>query len=374
MVLNDLISESFTAETDIDVDLQLTNASLIKGILSGNQPDLALQVARSEVINYALRGAVYDLKSFGDLDTVTDRFGSTAFVPYNYKNGTFALPDTQSFYMMFYRTDIFERLNLSVPKTWEEFLKVTSKLARNNMTAYVPAETNMFTTILQQMGGKVYNEEGNASTLRDSLTLKAFRFWSDMYTEYKIPTAQSFYNRFKVGTCPIGIEKYTVYTQFSEAASEIDGCWAIAEIPGFKDADGKIKNECSATGTGCVILSKSKNKNEAWEFLKWWTRADIQLDYNNGIEAVLGTISRNATASYGAFDRMSWDNRDLEIMQGQRDNIAEVREVPGSYYYTRAVDQAFWQVIDGVYNAKDVLYLWGESADKEIARKIEEYE
>ena len=53
--------------------------------------------------------------------------------------------------------------------------------------------------------------------------------------------------------------------------------------------------------------------------------------------------------------------------------IKEIEEVPGSYYVSRAVDQAFWNVVTNGRNHKDVLIEWGKIADDEIARKISEY-
>ena len=59
--LNFLIQSGFTKKTGITVDLKITNASLVQGILSGNTPDCVLQHTRSEVVNLAMRDALYDL-------------------------------------------------------------------------------------------------------------------------------------------------------------------------------------------------------------------------------------------------------------------------------------------------------------------------
>jgi len=386
-VLNNLIQQSFTPQTGISVNLELTAASVIKGMLSNTQPDLTLHMNRADPVNYAMRGALYDLKQFPDYDQVVERFIDSGTVPYTYKGGVYALPDTQNFYLMFYRTDIFEDLGLKVPETWDEFLDAAAHINRNNMTVYLPytqiaATTtvnsgigglNLFASILQQYGGKVYNNEQTACTLDTPTALNAFTFWTQMYTKYKVPTTQSFYNRFKVGTCPLGIEVYTQYTQISEAAPEIDGCWDIALVPGVKQADGTINRAVSGSGSGCGIINKSKHKEEAWEFLKWWTSADTQLAYNNNVESILGTISRTTTATVEAFERMSWEKEDLEILLEQRSKIEEVPEIPGSYYLTRSVDQAYWQVIEGTTNAKDALIYWGNIANNEITRKIKQY-
>jgi hypothetical protein len=53
--------------------------------------------------------------------------------------------------------------------------------------------------------------------------------------------------------------------------------------------------------------------------------------------------------------------------------VKEVPEVPGSYYLSRAIDQAFWTVVNGETNSKDAVMKWSKVADDEITRKIEEY-
>ena len=388
MVLNSLIGESFTPETGIKVNLKLTNAGVIRGILSNNAPDLALHMPRTEPVNLAMRGALYDLTAFEDYSEVMQSFESTAAVPYTYKNGVYALPDTQGFYLMFYRTDVFETLELKVPETWDEFLKTAAVLQRNNMQAWIPytqittsttvntglGGLNLFATFLGQSDTPLYNESLDECLLDSADALKAFTYWSRMYTKYKLPTVASFYNRFRIGTMPLGIEIYTQYTMFEQAAAEIEGRWAIATVPGTLNEDGTINNTVSGSGTGCGILSVSDKKDEAWEFLKWWVSADTQLRYNNNVESILGSISRTATANSEAFRNMVWDRKDLEILNRQRSLIRELPEVPGSYYVSRAVDQAFWSVINSDASPKDAIMEWSEIANSEIDRKILQYQ
>lgn len=388
MALNTLIKERFTAETGINVNLKITAASLTKGILSGNTPDVSLQLSRTEPVNLALRGALYDLTRFSDYDDVISRFGDSAELPYTYKNGVYALPDTQSFYLMFYRSDILAKLGIAVPETWDDFLAAVGVLQINNMNAYIPytqitdASTvnagvgglNMFASVLQQFGGDMYNKEQNECLLNSALSYKAFKYWTEMYTRFKLPTTASFYNRFRAGTMPLGIEVYTTYTTLAEAAPEIKGRWGIALVPGVKTDDGKINHTVAGAGTGCAILSACKDKDSAWEFLKWWTSAETQTAYNNSVESVLGTVSRIATANTEAFSKMSWEGSDVEILTEQRKNIKEIPEVPGSYYVSRSVDQAFWNVVDSGKRPKDMLEKWSAIANSEIKRKIKEYE
>lgn len=404
-VLNNLINESFVPYAteklgySVGVNLELVNADIIKGMLSGNAPDLSLHLARSQPVNLALRGALVDLKQFDEYEEVMTRFGESASIPYEYNGGVYALPDQQSFYIMFYRTDIFEQLGIEAPTlenpwTWDDYLAVTAVLQRNNLNSYLPytkittvntvntgvGGLNLFCSILMQHGGEIYNNERNYCQLDTPTSLSAFTYWTDMYTKYKIPTEASFYNRFRLGSMPLGIMAYTQYTTLAEAAPEIAGRWGIATIPGIERVNEEtgetyIDQTISGSGTGCSILATTAEDklDLAWTFIEWWTQAETQSRYNTNVESLIGTISRITTANLEAFENMSWERGDLQILLKQREWIQEVPEVPGSYYVTRSVDQAFWNVVNGNSTPKDALTKWALESNNEIERKIAEY-
>lgn len=81
--LDTLIRDSFTEQTGIHVDVQITNASLVNGILSGNFPDMALHMTRTEPVNLGIRGALADLNQFDDLNDALKSFSPTRRCPMN---------------------------------------------------------------------------------------------------------------------------------------------------------------------------------------------------------------------------------------------------------------------------------------------------
>ena len=381
--LDTLIRDSFTEQTGIHVDVQITNASLVNGILSGNFPDMALHMTRTEPVNLGIRGALADLNQFDDLGDTLKRFQPDAQVPYEYNGKLYALPDTQTFYMLFYRTDILENLGLTIPKNWDEFLYTSAIIQRNNMNIYVPytmitssqtistgiGSLNMFATLMGQKGLSLYNKELNATSLTGIEQISVFDFWTKFYTDYGYQKEADFYNRFRAGTMPLGISTYTTYLTLYSAAPEIKGRWSIASVPGTAGGNDSV----AGGGTGCSIIEKSKNKKEAWEFLKWWTAADTQTRYSNNVESLIGMLGRQATATVDALKKMAWDSEDLDKILTQWAKVKEVPEVPGSYYLGRALDQAYWSVLNDGVNAKDAIVKWSKAADSEITRKIQEY-
>ena len=387
-ILNNLIQSSFTEETGIDVNLKVTNATMIQGILSGNGPDLTLHMARTAPVNYAMRGALYNLKQFDDYDEVIKRFAKTSTLPYEYKGGTYALPDTQSFYVMFARTDVLEELNIEIPKTWDEFITAMAIIQQNNMHVGLPisqltsiAQVNLglgslslFPSVLMQMGDSIYNEDNTATALDDVVALQAFEFWTKMFTEYKAPVSFDFYSRFRTGTMPLAIQGYGQYITLSVAAPEIAGKWAVCEIPGFVQENGEINNTQTGGGTGASILKDTKHPKEAWEFLKWWTSAETQAAYSQNVENVLGVAGRVASANIEAVTKLSWSNDVLDVLLDSWEDVQELPELPGGYYVPRCVDMAFWNTYNKSENPKDLLLHWNEIANTEISRKIKQYE
>ena len=386
-ILSNLVQSSFTEKYKINVDLKVTNATMIQGILSGNGPDLSLHMARTAPVNYAMRGALYDLTKFENYEEVVKRFAKSATVPYEYNGGVYALPDTQAFYLMFARTDVLEELGLAVPKTWDEFITAMAIIQQNNMQVGLPitqltsitqvnlglGSLSLYPSVLMQMGGEVYNDDKTATALDSEVALKSFEFWTKLFTEYKAPASFDFYSRFRTGTMPLAIQGYGQYITLSVAAPEIAGKWSVYEIPGFVDENGEINNVQTGGGTGAAILKDTKNPDAAWKFLDWWTSTETQYAYSQNVENVLGVAGRVTSANVEAVKKLSWSDDVLEVLLAAWEDVRELPELPGGYYVPRSIDMAFWNTYNKSENPKDLLLEWNEIANTEIERKIKQY-
>lgn len=379
-----MIKQDFTKKTGIGVNLKIVSASLINGLLSDSYPDVMLGMSRTDPVNYGIRNALYDLKNFDDYDEVIQRFQKGADVPYTYGGSAYALPETQTFNVMFYRTDILAELNLTPPKTWDEFIKASVAVQRNNMEVYIPYTTiasagtvnlgigsiGLFPTFMLQNKLSLYNEEETATALTTPEAIGVFDYWVKMYTEYKIQKTADFYNRFRMGIMPLGIASYSTYFNFVQMAPEIQGKYSMAFVPGMSSTGSNV---VAAGGTACAVINKSKKHNESWKFLKWFTSADAQTEYSRRVESILGLVGRITTANVEALNNMEWETDQLNIINEQWKRVQEIPEIPGSYYLIRSVDQAYWSVVTDSKNSKDALAQWTASADAEIMRKFKEY-
>lgn len=117
----------------------------------------------SEPINYAVRNAVLDLTQFKDYAEVASWFHPAAVEPYTYKGKTYALPETFTFPMFFYRTDIFEELGLKEPESWDDIIEMIPDLQKKNLSMAFPKDINGYALLLYQNGGDLYINEGEKS-------------------------------------------------------------------------------------------------------------------------------------------------------------------------------------------------------------------
>ena len=209
--------------------------------------------------------------------------------------------------------------------------------------------------------------------MTQELQIRVFTEWAELYTKYKAPVTMNFYNRFRIGSAPLGVAPYTLYTELKAAAPEIDGRWIATLIPGTLREDGSVDHTSAGSGAGCAITKLSKHPEDAWKFLKWWTSADTQLKYSESLESLLGPLGRVASANIEALNRMIWDVQMLDNLNRQLDNVVQIPEVPGGYYTARGIDQVFWNVVEQNENPTDMMLKWGVVVDSEIERKRQEF-
>lgn len=350
-VLKSLIDDNFTKETGIEVNLMLVQMdSLLPATLSGQGPDVALGVTNDLPLNYGLRSALYDLSQFSDFEEVAKRFDESAMIPYNYGDVYYALPETETFYMMFYRKDILNELGLEPPETWGDVKASLSILAKNNLQFGLPTN-NMgelmmtYSMMLFQNGGELYNEDGTKTAVDSEIGVETFKTLTEYFTDYTLERDYNFYNRFRTGEMPIGIADYTMYNTLQVSAPEIKGLWDFVEVPGIEQPDGTINNTVAAGGSAVVMLNNSKVKDEAWEFMKWWTSAETQSQYGRELESLMGSAARYPTANLEAISLLPWPSRDFEAIKDQFENVKGIQQVPGGYFTDRNVNNAFYKTV-----------------------------
>ena len=147
----------------------------------------------------------------------------------------------------------------------------------------------------------------------------------------------------------------------------------MTQIPGLKDENGNINNVAPSSGAGCVLMSDSPHKEEAWEFMKWWTSSEIQYSYGRELEAVMGPAARYNTANMEALKLLSWSTNDRNNLFAQSKNLKGIPQVPGGYYTERNLNFAKLAVLNKKSEPRQVLMKYVKDINTELRYKRKEF-
>ncbi|WP_246314395.1 extracellular solute-binding protein [Paenibacillus foliorum] len=372
--LQELTDEMFTPETGIKVKVNLlpNTQMLIMANAAGNQPDIALGLSQDLPVDYAIRNSVYDLSKFSDFQDVYRRYSPGSWLPLYYNKGYFAVPETQSFQVLYYRKDILSRLGLAIPDTWDEVYDMLPTLQQNYMNFYMPPKE--FMAFFYQNNAEFFDKDGIKTALDTPESFKSFKQWTDLYNIYALEKeVPSFYQHFRKGDMPIGFADYNMYIQLSAAAPELNGSWGIAQIPGTVQKDGTIARWAGGGQSTGVIFESSTRKEQAWQYLKWWTSADVQERYGADLEAFNGVSFRWNTANIEAFTKLPWKREDVNVILQQWKWYKDMPNLPGGYFVGREINNAWNRaVVDGT-NYRSSLEMTILEVNRELRRKQQEF-
>lgn len=398
-ILKSMVDDTFTPESGVKVNVEIVDpTALLNAVLAGRGPNVVLSVGADQPVNYALRGAAEDITQFDDWEEVLSHYTPSSYEQYGLDGHIYAIPETQTFNVMFYRKDVLEEMGLEVPDTWQELIEMLPTIQGNNLSVGIPTaagssstttastavasnvpDLSLYFTLLYQYGGDMYNEMGTKTTVDDEAGIQAFDDYVRYFNDYGLPTIYDFVSRFRSGEMPIGISAYSTYNTLMVSAPEIRGLWDFTLIPGteYTNPDGTtyIDRSDFITGSATMMIATEDEslKQKSWEFMKWWAEPDTQVRFGREIEALLGSSARYATANKDAFEQLSWSADDIKVLSEQWDQTVGIREVPGGYYTGRHITNAIRKVINDKDDTRETIIDYSIKINEEIEKKRNEF-
>ena len=147
----------------------------------------------------------------------------------------------------------------------------------------------------------------------------------------------------------------------------------MVPIPGIRQEDGTIALDTSSSGSSCMIFANTQDADASWEFLKWWTSTDTQVNYGRELETIQGASARWPTANLAAVKQLGWNPAAAEALQTQWQYVHGIPEVPGGYYVGRAVSNAIKSSINMGENPREAILDAVEDINEEIISKRKEF-
>ena len=384
-IMQKMIDDEFTPATGIEVDLSLmTDAQkLILSNASGDTPDIATGINYSIPFEMGIRGALVDLTKFDNYQEVFSRYSEGLLVPSVIGDQLISLPETMNFYVMFYRTDILDKLGLTAPNTMEELIAMLPDLQMRGLNVYYPtapmsAMRNFHgtTPLVFQNGGSLYGETALDLMLDSEETIKGFTQLTELFTLYDLPVdVPNFYQHFRNGDLAIGIADFNSYNLILNAAPEIANSWAIALVPGVEDEEtGEINRYMSGGAESTVMFhSDDEREQKAWQFMDWWSSASVQAEFGQMLQIMYGDEYIWPTANLEAFELLPYPSSDKDIIMEQAEQILEAPRLLGSYMLEREMSNAFNSIVVDGESVRSTVDEAVKIVTRETERKLEEF-
>ncbi len=391
-IMRNLVAEQFTPDYGVKVNLNMVAGSseglIMQRYVAGTAPDAAISIGIGTPFEYAVRGALLPLNKFetttlngnnvlGFDDLLAQSYYENAVTPFLYQGNYYGFPETQNWMALFYRTDIFEELNLDPPDTWEDVYNILPALTKDGYSFYYPYGVGNYTPFLYQHGGDFYDYNGLTSALNTNAAYDAFVEYSDLFLQYNFIYAADFYMRFKSGEMPVGIADLAFYGKLKYSAPELNGKWEILPVPGHavtnEAGETVVDRSWNGVASCSIIISSTEYPEETWAFLQWWSSDAVQEEYGREVEATFGVASRWNPANKNAIATLPYTFDELDVIYEQWSWLQESPNVLGGYYTSRYLTTALNQhVLQGV-NARVALEDAIKEINKEMLRKQEEY-
>jgi ABC-type sugar transport system permease subunit/ABC-type glycerol-3-phosphate transport system substrate-binding protein len=197
----------------------------------------------------------------------------------------YGVPSDLSTLVLYYRTDIFEKLGLKPPKTWSEFNSTIGQLEAHNYRYYfgfTNGDQWALGVYTMPYGLSGISRNGKGEPIVNWLepnyqkgVMEAMRLWHLHDSPGKDLQSRviGFFSSDKPGEAiPLMADVHGVFFGIHHDAPEIDGKWAIAPWP--KADDGIASNVMG--GTTYVIFRKSRQKANAIKWMQYLVSDEAQ--------------------------------------------------------------------------------------------------
>lgn len=384
-IMQKMIDETFTPETGIEVDISIMpdQYKLVLSNSSGNAPDVATGINYTIPYELGIRGALVDMTQYDDFIETAKPYETGFFMTGSIGEGIYSMPETMNFWVLYYRSDVLEKLGLEVPQTMDDVIDMLPELQMRGLNFYYPTAGMLqlrnfhgTTPIIMQNGGSLYNQYASTGTaLGEEASVDGFTELTDLFTIYDLPViTDNFYQHFRNGDMPIGIADYAAYNLLTNAAPELSSSWEVALVPGTVQEDGSIdRSVCGCAESTVIFKSDSEREAQAWEFVKWWSSTEIQAQFGQTLQITYGNEYMWSTANMEAFARLPWDTNARQVIMETAKNVVDIARVPGTYLLEREMSNTFNDIVVKGDNEQTRIDKAVKSINREFNRKLEEF-
>lgn len=247
-------------------------AKMLDAVKAGNAPCLA-QVGYETLPTFAASGALQDISSYVSAD-------KSQFVPWTWQqvsvgSQVYGIPVDTGPEALFYRTDLFRKYGLTVPKTWAQFAADARKFHAANPANHLtttPQDAYDLAGLAWQAGASWFGTANDKwqVTINDAATQKVAQYWQGLLASKEVvnePTLDTqWFSALNAGHLAALVGAVWNAPLIATNLPGESGKWAVAPMPQWnagQDAAGNVGGSSTAVLKGCA------HPQQAAEFAEW---------------------------------------------------------------------------------------------------------
>ncbi len=284
---NSVIADFQEKYPNVTIELEVTpyaayRDKLLVAAKGGNPPDISV-VDHIWNPEFAAAGLIIPLDDYLRASSIKkDVFFKGAWDTAVYKNKVWGIPmDVGAWEDLYYNVDLFAKAGVSVPKTWDEWLKVGRKLTVDTnkdgeidqwglylLGAKSEATIVFIDSLIFSNGGKITSDDGTRGLLDSPQVIEAMEFYKKLVeiAPPGVPNADQEQSSQYFTTGKVAMETIGEWEQETIINRAPDLNWKIASIPVPKRGD---TFHATFGGWNFVIYKDSKHKDIAWKFIEF---------------------------------------------------------------------------------------------------------
>lgn len=199
-------------------------------------------------------------------------FYSTLWNYNSYDGQIYGLPVGFTTHCVYYNKDLFEKAGVEVPKgdwTWDDLKEkakeIYEKTGVKGFSFSMKPDPYDYEMYLWSNGTAYCDKDGKMEGYVDSdKALETYKMFQDMEKDgYAVATEKSGGDEFQAGQTGMFVYGAWAVKKYTEEGMN----FGLAKLPSF----GTEKSASILSSSGVAIAKSSKNKEAAWEFVKFWT-------------------------------------------------------------------------------------------------------
>lgn len=249
---------------------------LLTAIKAGSGAPDVMQAEYQKIPTLVSADALADLSSLG-ASSVKPEFTDSAWNAVTLgTKAVYAVPQDTGPMMFYYRKDVFAKLGLSAPTTWDEYAKAAEAIHEADPTEYLgtfsSGDPGWFAGLAQQAGASWWSVSGSSwgVDIDSAATRKVADFWGGLVQKGVIdndPMYTPAWNAALNNGKQVGwISAVWGPGVLEGNAAKTKGEWTAATLPQWT-AGGEANGNWGGSST--AITSQSTHKARAMEFVKW---------------------------------------------------------------------------------------------------------